>query len=93
MITSIRLTRVTVRLWGSFNFSFMFYNFKTNFEKISSLDTDRSVCIAEQGGLGSEDFGRHDKIYLPDYPISLCNIHMILSCLMAMAIAMAANSL
>ena len=51
------------------------------------------MCIAEQGGLGSEDFGYHDKIYLPDYPISLCNIHMILSCLMAMAIAMAANSL
>ena len=51
------------------------------------------MCIAEQGGLGSEDFGYHDKIYLPDYPISLCNIHMILSYLMAMAIAMAANSL
>ena len=72
----------------------MFYNFKTNFEKNKQLGHGPISVYRRTGAVwGSEDFGCHDKIYLPDSLISLCNIHMILRCLVAMAIAMAANSL
>ena len=71
LITTIRLTRVTVRLYSSFNFPFMFDYSKTNTEKISSLRTDQ--CLSQdrggrgggvEGFWGSEDFGCHDEIYL-----------------------------
>ena len=48
---TIRLTRVTVRLYSSFNFPFMFDYSKTNTEKISSLRTDQ--CLSQgRGGRG-----------------------------------------
>ena len=40
LITSIRLIRVTVCLSSSFNFSLMFVNSKTDYEKIGGLATD-----------------------------------------------------
>ena len=56
---TIRLTRVTVRLYSSFNFPFMFDYSKTNTEKISSLRTDQ--CLSQgrggRGGGGLRVFG------------------------------------